>query len=38
MLADVVILSQNILDASAQSLPETQSVVTIIDGKVVYQQ
>jgi predicted amidohydrolase YtcJ len=38
MLADVAILSQNILDAPAQSLPETQSVLTIIDGKVVYEQ
>lgn len=38
MLADVAILSQNILDVHAQSLPETRSVLTIIDGKVAYEE
>lgn len=38
MLADVAVLSQDILDPAVQSLEDTRSVVTIIDGKVVYQQ
>ncbi|MEO8380897.1 MAG: amidohydrolase family protein [Acidobacteriota bacterium] len=38
MLADLAILSQNVLDVDARSLMETTSVLTIIDGKVVYEQ
>jgi len=38
MLADIAILSENILDANPGTLPETRSVLTIIDGKVVYEQ
>jgi predicted amidohydrolase YtcJ len=36
-LADVVVLSQNIFTVSAERLPETASVLTIVNGKVVYQ-
>lgn len=38
MLADLAILSENVLDTNAASLPETRSVLTIIDGKIVYEQ
>jgi predicted amidohydrolase YtcJ len=36
MLADLAVLSQDIFTVPAPSLPETQSVMTIIGGKVVY--
>jgi predicted amidohydrolase YtcJ len=38
MLADLAVLSQNILDAPVEALPDTRSVLTIIDGKVVHQE
>ena len=38
MLADLAVLSQDIFTIHKQQLPATQSVLTIIDGKVVYQQ
>lgn len=38
MLADVAVLTQDILDPAVQSLEETRSAMTIIDGKVVYEQ
>lgn len=37
-LADLAVLSQDIFTIPAQQLPATKSVLTIIDGKVVYQQ
>jgi predicted amidohydrolase YtcJ len=37
MLADIVILSNNIFDKSPESLRETAVTVTIFDGKIVYQ-
>ena len=36
MLADLAILSQNVLDVPAAELPATHSVLTVIDGKVVH--
>lgn len=38
MLADLAVLSQDIFIIPAQQLPSTKSVLTIIDGKIVYQQ
>ena len=38
MLADLAVLSQDILTAPAEALPGTTSVLTIIDGKVVWEQ
>ncbi|MEJ7828197.1 MAG: amidohydrolase family protein [Segetibacter sp.] len=38
MVADVAVLSQDIFTISPQQLPATKSVLTIIDGKIVYQQ
>ena len=38
MLADLAVLSQNILEVPVEALPETRSVLTIIDGKVVHQE
>lgn len=38
MLADLAVLSQDIITAPAAALPETVSVLTVIDGKVVYEQ
>jgi predicted amidohydrolase YtcJ len=38
MLADIAVLSQDIFTIPAQQLPGTKSVMTIIDGKIVYQQ
>jgi hypothetical protein len=38
MLADIAVLSQDIFTIPAQQLPGTRSVMTIIDGKIVYQQ
>lgn len=38
MLADLVVLSQDIFTIAPQQLPATQSVLTMIDGKIVYQQ
>jgi predicted amidohydrolase YtcJ len=38
MLADLAMLSQNILEVEPPLLPDTTSVLTIIDGKVVYEQ
>jgi predicted amidohydrolase YtcJ len=37
MLADLVVLSQDIFTIPKQQLPATKSVMTIIDGKIVYQ-
>jgi len=37
MLADIVILSNNIFDNRPESLRETAVSVTIFDGKIVYQ-
>ena len=36
MLADLAVLSQDIFTISAQQLPATKSVLTMIDGKIVY--
>jgi predicted amidohydrolase YtcJ len=36
MLADLAVLSQDIFDVPLQQLPATSSVLTIIDGKVVF--
>ncbi|HYH06664.1 MAG TPA: amidohydrolase [Thermoanaerobaculia bacterium] len=36
MLADLAVLSQNIFEVRADELPATTSVLTIIDGKVVW--
>jgi predicted amidohydrolase YtcJ len=38
MLADLVVLSQDIFTISNEQLPTTKSVLTIVDGKIVYQQ
>ena len=38
MLADLAVLSQNILEAPVSALPDTHSVLTIIDGKVVHEE
>lgn len=38
MLADLVVLSQDIFTIPAEHLPATKSVLTMIDGKIVYQQ
>ncbi|MEJ7828399.1 MAG: amidohydrolase family protein [Segetibacter sp.] len=38
MLADLAVLSQDIFTIPPQQLPATKSVLTIIDGKIVYQQ
>ncbi|WP_276500124.1 amidohydrolase family protein [Terrimonas pollutisoli] len=37
MLADLAVLSQDIFTIPAEQLPATVSVLTIIDGKIVYQ-
>ena len=37
MLADLAVLSQDIFTISTEELPATQSVLTIVDGKIVYQ-
>jgi predicted amidohydrolase YtcJ len=37
MLADLTVLSQDIFTIPAQQLPATVSVMTVIDGKIVYQ-
>ena len=37
MLADIAVLSQNIFEVPAAALPDTRSVLTIIDGKVVFE-
>jgi predicted amidohydrolase YtcJ len=37
-LADIAVLSQDIFTIPAQQLPATHSVLTIVDGKIVYQQ
>ena len=36
MLADLAVLSQNIFEVPPPALPDTQSVITIVGGKVVY--
>lgn len=36
MLADLAVLSQDIFTIPSQQLPATHSVITIIDGKIVY--
>jgi predicted amidohydrolase YtcJ len=38
MLADLVVLSQNIFSISVEQLPAVKSLMTIIDGKIAYQQ
>jgi predicted amidohydrolase YtcJ len=38
MLADLAVLSQDIFAIPSQQLPATYSVMTIIDGKIRYQQ
>lgn len=38
MLADLAVLSQDIFAIPAQQLPATKSELTMIDGKIVYQQ
>jgi predicted amidohydrolase YtcJ len=38
MLADLAVLSQDIFTVPTEQLPATQSVLTIVDGKIVYQQ
>jgi predicted amidohydrolase YtcJ len=38
MLADIAVLSQDIFTIPAQQLPITKSVMTIINGKIVYQE
>ena len=38
MLADLVVLSQDIFTVPPQQLSATQSVLTMIDGKILYQQ
>ncbi|HYC92616.1 MAG TPA: amidohydrolase family protein [Thermoanaerobaculia bacterium] len=38
MLADLAVLSQDIITAPTGALPETVSVLTVIDGKVAYEQ
>jgi predicted amidohydrolase YtcJ len=38
MLADIAVLSQDIFTVPVAALPETVSVLTIIDGKVVHEQ
>jgi predicted amidohydrolase YtcJ len=35
-LADIAVLSQDVLKASAQDLPRTESILTIIGGKIAY--
>jgi hypothetical protein len=37
MLADVAVLSQDVMTATAAALPGTKSVLTVIGGKVAYQ-
>ncbi|ULQ54305.1 amidohydrolase [Flavihumibacter fluvii] len=37
MLADLVVLSQDIFSIPADRLPATESVLTMIDGKIVYE-
>jgi predicted amidohydrolase YtcJ len=37
MLADLAVLSQDIFTVPAQQLPATQSLLTIVDGKIEYQ-
>ena len=38
MLADMAVLSQDIFTIPADQLPATTSVLTIINGKIVYEQ
>jgi predicted amidohydrolase YtcJ len=38
LLADLAVLSQDIFTVSNQELPATTSVLTMIDGNIVYQQ
>jgi predicted amidohydrolase YtcJ len=38
MLADLAVLSQDIFSVPEQQLPATKSVLTVIDGKIAYQQ
>jgi predicted amidohydrolase YtcJ len=35
-LADLAVLSQDIFRVPAEALPDTKSVVTIVDGKIAY--
>lgn len=37
MLADLAVLSQDIFSIPKEKLPDTKSVLTMIDGKIVYQ-
>jgi predicted amidohydrolase YtcJ len=38
MLADLAVLSQDIFTIPTEQLPATKSILTIVDGKIVYQQ
>jgi len=38
MVADLVVLSQDIFSTPKEQLPATKSVLTMIDGKIVYRQ
>jgi predicted amidohydrolase YtcJ len=38
MLADLAVLSQDIFSVSNEQLPATKSILTMVDGKIVYQQ
>ena len=37
MLADLAVLSEDIFSVPTEQLPAIQSVLTIVDGKIVYQ-
>jgi predicted amidohydrolase YtcJ len=36
MLADIAVLSQNVMTAASSGLPETRSLLTVIGGRIVY--
>ena len=38
MFADLVVLSQDIFSTPKEHLPATKSILTMIDGKIVYRQ
>jgi hypothetical protein len=38
MLADLAVLSHDIFTIPKQQLPETKSILTIVDGKIVYEE
>ncbi|MBS0513778.1 MAG: hypothetical protein JSR42_21710 [Proteobacteria bacterium] len=37
MAADLALLSQDILTVPAQALPATRSVLTVVDGEIVFE-